>query len=229
MRFFFDYIAAGQALFDHHGSEFRRSEDAFGFAEATALDLQNSLSSEWIGWSVEVRNAENTKFFSLPVHAGLRVTRNANAASDQPSRNPSCLLIIEDAPVHSAVISHIAGKVGFNVAKAYSYEDACKQLDVGRFDFITLDLGLGEHAGFEVLRYLSGIGCRAGIIVISQSDKETCDDIVELGRALGLNTSESLQKPIDLEALRATLAKSVPQEVNSSRGLTSHPASEGTR
>jgi CheY-like chemotaxis protein len=210
MRFFFDYINEGQTLYDYHGSEFRRSEDAFDFAELTVLDLQNSLSCEWIGWSVEVRDAENVKFFSLPVHAGLPVTRNADTASDQRSKNPSYLLIVEDTPIHSAVISHIASKVGFIVARARNYEDTCKLMSVEQFDFITLDLGLGEHAGLEVLRYLSEIECRAQIIVISQSDKETCDDITELGRSLGLNMSESLQKPIDLEALRATLAKSVP-------------------
>jgi hypothetical protein len=149
MRFFFDYITEGQTLYDYHGSEFPRSEDAFDFAELTALDLQNSLLSDWKGWSVEVRDAENTQFFLLPVHAGLPVTRNADTASDQRSKNPGCLLIIEDTAVHSAVISYIASKVGFNVAKARNYEDTCMLMSVEQFDFITLDLGLGGHAGIE--------------------------------------------------------------------------------
>ena len=88
-------------------------------------------------------------------------------------------------------------------------------LEAGHFDCITLDLGLGGHVGVDVLRYLSTIQCKAQIIVISHSDKDVCDDMVELGKALDLNVYDAVLKPIDLEALRETLAhiqvKSLPR------------------
>jgi len=168
--------------------------------------LKNSLNGNWSGWSVEVRNAERTEYFSLPVDSGQEFTPNANAGSDNFTKNPSSLLIIEDAPVHSVIISHIARKLEFTTTVAPSYEAACKVLRERQFDCVTLDLGLGEHAGLDVLRYLSTIECKAQFIVVSHSDKDVCNDMVELGRALDLNVYDSVQKPIDLGMLRDSLA-----------------------
>jgi CheY-like chemotaxis protein len=121
------------------------------------------------------------------------------------SLEPSSLLIIDDAPVHSAVIDRTARRAGFVATVAHSYEDACEQLSRRQFDCITLDLGLNDHGGADVLRHLAAIRCAAKIIVISQSDKDTCDDMVQLGRALDLKVYKYVQKPIDLEALRRAL------------------------
>lgn len=67
MRFFIDYTAEGQSLYDYKGEEFLSSNDAFNFAEATAQALKNDISGLWKGWSVEVRCAEGKKYFSLPI------------------------------------------------------------------------------------------------------------------------------------------------------------------
>lgn len=206
MRFFFDYITKDQSLCDHHGDEFLSSKHAYDFAEATAQALRNSLNGDWTDWSVEVRDAEGKKYCSLPVVPARQAAMNAIAESDRYAKNPSSLLVIEDELIHSAIISRIAGRVGFTTTKAHSYADACNLLEAGQFDCITLDLGLGDRVGVDVLWYLSTIQCKSEIIVISQSDKEVCDDVVDLGRALDLNVYNSVLKPIDLEALRETLA-----------------------
>lgn len=131
---------------------------------------------------------------------------NRYAAASGSSANPSSsVLIIEDALIHSNIIGRIASKAGFTVTSTRSYEEACKSLSMWQFDCITLDLGLGAHGGLDVLRYLSTIHCEAQIIIVSQSDRETCDDMVQLGRALDLNVSLFLQKPLDLVLLRDTL------------------------
>lgn len=67
MRFFIDYTAKDRSLYDYQGEEFLSSKDAFEFAEATAQALKNNLNGAWAGWSVEVRNAEGRKYFTLPV------------------------------------------------------------------------------------------------------------------------------------------------------------------
>jgi two-component system, chemotaxis family, chemotaxis protein CheY len=205
MRFFFDYTSQDRSLLDYRGDEFLSPDDALDFAEATAQTMKRDLNGDWIGWSVEVRNADGIKYFSLPVVPVRLATTDVIAKSDRSAGKPGNLLIIEDEPIHCAVISRIAGRVGFTATKAFSYDAACKVLGAKRFDCITLDLGLGEHIGIDVLRYLSTIRCRAQIIVISHSDKDVCNDVVELGKALDLNVYDAVTKPIDLEALREAL------------------------
>jgi two-component system, chemotaxis family, chemotaxis protein CheY len=220
MRFFFDYTTDGRSLRDYRGEEFRSPDDALDFAEAIAQAMKSNLTSDWTDWSVEVRSAEGTKYFSLPVMPVGHTATDTIAKTPLEARSPSSLLIIDDEPIHSAVIGRIAGRVGFTVTKVHGYDAACEALGAGRFDCITLDLGLGEHVGVDVLRYLSSIRCGAQIIVISQSEKDVCDDVVELGRALELDVCKSVLKPIDLEMLRETLvhilARSSPRTPSSS-------------
>ena len=215
MRFFFDYTSQDRSLLDYRGDEFLSPDDALDFAKSTTQTMKSDLNGDWVGWSVEVRNADGIKYFTLPVVPVRAATADTIVKSGRPAGKPGSLLIIEDEPVHCAVISRIAGRVGFTATKAFSYDAACKALGAKQFDCITLDLGLGEHIGIDVLRYLSTIRCRAQIIVISHSDKDVCNDVMELGKALDLNVYDAVLKPIDLEALRETLiqtrALSLPQ------------------
>ncbi len=133
----------------------------------------------------------------------LQAKTNADAV--RSGENQISLLIIEDALIHSTIIGHIAEKVGFTTATARSYEDACEILSARQFDCITLDLGLGDHVGLDVLHYLHATRCRAQIIIISLSDKKVCDEMVQIGKALDLNIDSSVHKPLDLKALRETL------------------------
>jgi two-component system, chemotaxis family, chemotaxis protein CheY len=205
MRFFFDYTCPDRSLLDFRGDEFLSPDDAFDFAEATAHTMKSDLNGNWLGWSVEVRNAGGIKYFSLPITPVRPTPTSATAKPHRSAGIPRSLLIVEDEPIHSAVISRVAGRVGFTTTLAPSYDAACKALGTKRFDCITLDLGLGEHIGLDVLRHLSTIQCTAQIIVISHSDKDVCDDVVELGKALDLNVFDAVLKPINLEALRETL------------------------
>ena len=67
MRFFIDYKAKDQSLYDYQGEEFMSSKDAYDFAQETAQSLKNRLDGEWKDWSVEVRDAEGRKYFSFTV------------------------------------------------------------------------------------------------------------------------------------------------------------------
>jgi hypothetical protein len=73
MRFFIDYKREDQSLYDYQGDEFISSKDAFDFAEETAQSLKNKLDGDWIGWSVEVRDAGGRKYFSVPVDTGRAI------------------------------------------------------------------------------------------------------------------------------------------------------------
>jgi hypothetical protein len=68
-HFFFDLTTTDQSLYDYQGDVFSNSLSAMEFAQETARMLKYSLSDDWTGWILEVRNAEGRKFFSLPVKA----------------------------------------------------------------------------------------------------------------------------------------------------------------
>jgi hypothetical protein len=70
MRFFIDYITKDQSLYDYQGDEFLGSKDAFEFARETARSLKNKIDGAWLGWSVEVRDAQGRKYVSFPVSPG---------------------------------------------------------------------------------------------------------------------------------------------------------------
>lgn len=73
-RFFFDYTTKDRSLYDYRGDEFSNSQSAIEFAHETAQVLTQSLSGDWVGWSVEVRNADGEKFLSLPVGDAVPIT-----------------------------------------------------------------------------------------------------------------------------------------------------------
>jgi two-component system, chemotaxis family, chemotaxis protein CheY len=205
MRFFFDYKAKHHSIYDYNGEEFKDDHGAFDFAEATVHHLRTSLKDDWNTYSVEVRDAEGKKYFSLPVTLGNSSTQQMDTGFQKPDTPRLRLLIVEDRDVHAAVIGRRAAKLDFAVTTAQSYDNACEILRAEQFDCITLDLGLGDHVGLDILRYLAGIHSQAQIIVISETDKEIRDDVVELGKALSLNVYASISKPIDLSALTEML------------------------
>ena len=128
MRLFFDYTTRDRAIYDYKGDEFLSLDDAFDFAETTAETMKHSLNGEWSGWSVEVRDAECKKYFSLPINLGQPAVTAASTAPDPPAKSPGSLLIIEDALIHSTVISRIARKAGFAVRRADTYEGALRSV-----------------------------------------------------------------------------------------------------
>ena len=126
----------------------------------------------------------------------------------KPAPNaPVSLLVIDDAVIHSTIISRIGEKTGFQPKTAASYEEAVKQLGERSYDCITLDLGLGRHAGVEVLRHLATTGYKGPIIIISGAEKFICDETVKIGRELKLNLCDPIQKPVDLKFLRELLTQ----------------------
>ena len=50
--------------------EFPGAERAFQLAELIASDLGVEDESKWLGWTVEVRNAQGRKVFAVPVAGG---------------------------------------------------------------------------------------------------------------------------------------------------------------
>jgi hypothetical protein len=64
-RFFFDFTAGSQSLYDYRGDDFLNSQAACEFAEVIAEDLKHSRDGKWAAWSVEVRNADGRTFSKI--------------------------------------------------------------------------------------------------------------------------------------------------------------------
>jgi hypothetical protein len=78
-RFFFDYAAGDQRLYDYQGDEFNSSQSAIEYAERISEHLGHSLQNDWIGWHVEVRNAVGMKLSSFPVSRNIALAAANNA------------------------------------------------------------------------------------------------------------------------------------------------------
>jgi DNA-binding response OmpR family regulator len=133
-----------------------------------------------------------------------------NAAHPIPDASHHSLLVVEDALVHRTIISKVGDNVGFVARTASSVEAAAALLRAEDFDAITLDLGLGEHVGAEVLRLLAELKSQTPVIIISGSEDAVLEETCRIGRALGLNIWTPLRKPIDLTLLREMLEQIRP-------------------
>jgi DNA-binding NtrC family response regulator len=120
-------------------------------------------------------------------------------------QSPRRLLVIDDDLSICAVIEKLAEKVGFATVRAVSVDEAARQLREAHVDCITLDLGLGEDSGVEVLKILSDMKCQAPIIIISGSQRTMRDFATMIGNNMHLPLQQHLAKPINFAALKKAL------------------------
>jgi two-component system, chemotaxis family, chemotaxis protein CheY len=129
--------------------------------------------------------------------------QDAREAGTSP---PLCrLLVIDDDTSICEVIEKLAEKVGFGTARAVSVDEAARQLRESHFDCITLDLGLGEDSGVEVLKVLADMRYQAPVIIISGSQRTMRDFATMIGNNMHLPLQQHLAKPINLAALKKAL------------------------
>jgi DNA-binding NtrC family response regulator len=115
------------------------------------------------------------------------------------------LLVIDDDTSICAVIEKLGEKAGFATARAVSVDEAARQLRESQFDCITLDLGLGEDSGVEVLKVLAEMRCQAPIIIISGSQHTMREFAAMIGNNMHLVVRQPLAKPIDFAVLKKAL------------------------
>lgn len=115
------------------------------------------------------------------------------------------ILVVDDDLVQGAVISSVCGRLGYKVVCVTSYQAAADQIVQGEFDFITIDLSLGDRDGIELLRLIAAEGRAPRVIVISGCDQRILNASVRMAHAAGIVDAVSLPKPIDLVSLREAL------------------------
>jgi len=120
--------------------------------------------------------------------------------------NPNRLMIIDDEPDIGELIKDVAEGIGFEVSVSIDATDFQETLSAFSPDVIVLDLQMPHVDGVEMLRLLAGQQCSAQILLISGTDTKILTTARRLGVTHGLNMLESMQKPLNVAELEATLA-----------------------
>ena len=66
-KYFFDRVGQGCSEYDFRGRDFAEPQKAFQLAQLLALDMEVGGGDEFFGGSINVRNADGHKLFSVPI------------------------------------------------------------------------------------------------------------------------------------------------------------------
>lgn len=125
--------------------------------------------------------------------------------SDGAERRALQLLVVDDDATQRSLISIAAKQAGHEITTAPSVAEAIEKLRAGRFDCVTLDLALEDGDGVDVLREMAKARFAGAVIVISGMDGKRRSSARSFARSVGIEL-QSLPKPLDLAALRISLA-----------------------
>jgi two-component system chemotaxis response regulator CheY len=115
------------------------------------------------------------------------------------------LLIVDDDGTQRALISAAARHAGHFATLAKSCKEAIRRIQTSRFDCVTLDLMLEDGDGVEVLKAMASVKFTGSVILISGMNAARRIAARSHARSLGIEL-QSLPKPMDLAALRISLA-----------------------
>ncbi|WP_234686032.1 response regulator [Bradyrhizobium monzae] len=124
---------------------------------------------------------------------------------DVAERRALQLLVVDDDATQRSLITVAAKQAGHEVAVAPSVTEAIEKLRAARFDCVTLDLVLEDGDGIDVLREMAAAKFTGSVIVISGMDGKRRSAARSFARSVGIEL-QSLPKPLDLAALRISLA-----------------------
>jgi two-component system, chemotaxis family, chemotaxis protein CheY len=137
---------------------------------------------------------------------------NEHAEATQTNAQPDkllgllSLLVIDDDKMQRMLIAGAAEKAGYAVTEAATCAEGMALIRDRHFDCITLDLMLDDGDGADVMREMAAINYGGPLIVISGMNSERRRSSRMLARSLGMDLLQSFPKPIDLAALRISLA-----------------------
>jgi DNA-binding response OmpR family regulator len=110
------------------------------------------------------------------------------------------LLLIEDNPSLAAGLSLALSNKGFSVNHVDKGQQALQAVKIDKPDIVTLDLGLPDMEGLEVLRQIRKLDSQLPVLILTARD--TTEDKV---CGLDLGADDYLCKPFEIEELEARL------------------------
>lgn len=118
---------------------------------------------------------------------------------------PHRLLVIDDDAPTGTLFRRVAEREGYEVRVCGSASEG--QQSVGEFDphVILLDLIMPDVDGIEMVRWLTGVGYRGRVVMVSGYSDSYLDAAVTMLQARGIRDSHALSKPVDIARLREVL------------------------
>jgi DNA-binding response OmpR family regulator len=110
------------------------------------------------------------------------------------------LLLVEDEPELSALVSGNLSRAGFAIDTAGSLDEADSAVRSMRYDAILLDLRLPDGDGLSLLKTLRGSGDKTPVIALTARDAVT-----DRVRGLNAGADDYLVKPFAIEELVARI------------------------
>ncbi|MBS0908368.1 two-component system response regulator RssB [Tatumella sp. JGM118] len=102
------------------------------------------------------------------------------------------ILVIDDEPVFSSLLSGILANMGANILQAINGMTALEMLDQHPVDLIICDLEMPVMRGEKFVQQLRAQGCSLPVIVMTASE-----DVSEIAGMLRLGVQDVILKPLD--------------------------------
>jgi CheY-like chemotaxis protein len=167
----------------------------------------------------------------VPVHTTPISTETyaSSVVNADPSRNEPTqplVLVAEDNPDNQLLITHLLTKLGYKVHMAANGREAVAAFTQTSYTAVLMDCQMPEMNGWEATAQIRALekmqGTHTPVIAVTayvmQGHKERC---------LDAGMDDYVSKPINVEELKATLERWIPQSANQPEGFTplsSYPA-----
>ena len=112
--------------------------------------------------------------------------------------NEISILIVDDEPQIHTVLGKLLTREGYEIASAYSAEEAYRQIQTKKPDLILLDIMMPKVSGIEVCNTLKGDPKTKDILILILSAKDAQADRIE---GLTHGADDYVSKPFHLRSL----------------------------
>lgn len=176
--------------------------------EGTGLGLGIAkLSAEAMGGTIHVsselgKGSTFTFDVTLPVAIETRAAaaETAEAQEEEPVLN---ILVVEDNPINSLLLTEMLRLRGHTVTNAVDGVEAVEKATFTAFDMILTDISMPRMDGLEATRHIRREGASRNVPIIGVTANASPDKMPEF---LGAGMTDVLVKPITRAALMAILA-----------------------
>lgn len=120
------------------------------------------------------------------------------------------VLVIDDDEDMGVLISDVAEDLGFTVQWVSNHPDFLAAFNDRVPTIIFVDLHMPDVDGIEILKQLNQLDSKADVFIMSGFDSRVLKTATEFGQSKGLRVRGSLEKPIDVDELDATLRSLIP-------------------